>query len=119
MFIINLISKEVPVATVWSTRIAICKSAQTFINKCTDVSSLTISEETLNILWQSLKICTADRGYESVRTAAAKTVADFVRWVDGRPESWGILGAQIRTELDEIIAAETSGAIVAEYTACQ
>jgi hypothetical protein len=114
-WIIQLFNKEVPSATIWSTRIALCTTAQTFIKKSSGVSSIAVSEENLSLLWQSLKVCAGDRGYESVRTAAAKTVADFVRWVDGRPE-WVGIRSKIRSELEEIIAAETSSVIQAEYT---
>jgi hypothetical protein len=114
-WIIQLFHKELPVATVWSTRIALCKSTQTFINKCKAVPSIAIPEEELSLLWQSLKICAGDRGYESVRTAAAKAVADFVRLVEGRSE-WAGLQSQTGVELPEIIAAETSTIIQAEYT---
>jgi hypothetical protein len=65
-------------------------------------------------LWQSLKIVAEDRGYESVRTAAAKTVADFVEWVKEHPE-WTQTQQSLRIELPRIIEAETSSVIQAEY----
>ena len=114
MWIINLFNTEIPIATVWSTRIAICKAAQTFINKCIITPTLTISENVVLSLWESLKVVAGDRGYESVRTAAAKTVADFVEWIEGHPE-WTQVRQRISIELPAIIQAETSSVIQAEY----
>jgi len=114
VWIINLFNGETPIATVWSTRIAICKAAQSFINKCTITPDLTFSENVVLSLWESLKVVAGDRGYESVRTAAAKAVADFVEWVDGHPE-WAQVQQKIRLELPGIIQSETSSVIQAEY----
>ena len=114
LWIITLFNTEIPVATVWSTRIAICKAAQTYITKCIITPTLTFSQDALLSLWQSLKIVAGDRGYESVRTAAAKAVAEFVEWVEGHPE-WIQVQQQIRSELPGIIQAEISSVIQAEY----
>jgi hypothetical protein len=65
-------------------------------------------------LWESLKIVAGDRGYESVRTAAAKAVAEFVEWVHGHQE-WDRVRRKIEIELPGIISAETSTVIQAEY----
>jgi hypothetical protein len=75
---------------------------------------LTLSENVIFPLWEKLKVVAGDRGYESVRTAAAKTVAAFVEWVDGHPE-WTHVQQKIRVELPGIIEAETSSVIQAEY----
>lgn len=115
IWIINLISKEIPVATIWSTRIALCNATQAFINKCIITPQLSFPESNVASLWESLKIVAGDRGYESVRTAAAKTVGDFVGWVEGHPE-WIGVQQTIKGELPGIIAAETSSVIRAEYT---
>jgi len=114
LWIVNLFNAEIPIATVWSTRIAICKAAQTFITKCIITPTLTFPPEAVSSLWQSLKIVAGDRGYESVRSAAAKTVAEFVEWVERHPE-WVQVQQQIRSELPGIIEAETSSVIQAEY----
>src|SRR5262245_41065840 len=115
VWVIQLLKKEVAIATVWSTRIALCESAQVFINKCRDVSQLSIPEETLSLLWQSLGVCAGDRGYESVRTAAARAVGAFVRWVDAHPD-WDAIRSKVKAEIPGMVAAETSSAIQAEYT---
>ena len=114
IWIMNLFNIEIPIATVWSTRIAICKATQTFIGKCTILPILTVPETVVSSLWESLKIVAGDRGYESVRIAAAKTVANFAKWVDGHSE-WTDLHQKIRTELPRIIESETSSVIQAEY----
>ena len=114
IWIITLFNTEIPIATVWSTRIAICKAAQTYITKCAITPTLTFSQDAVSSLWQSLKIVAGDRGYESVRTAAAKSVAEFVDWVEGHSE-WIQVQQQIRSELPGIIEAETSSVIQAEY----
>ena len=75
---------------------------------------MTLSENVISALWEKLKVVAGDRGYESVRTAAAKTVADFVEWVDGHPE-WSHVRQKIREELPGIVEAETSSVIQAEY----
>ena len=98
----------------WSTRIALCKSAQAFVNKCKINPQVALPEVTVSSLWESLKIVAGDRGYESVRTAAAKAVAEFVEWVEGHQE-WSQIQHTIRIELPGIIAAETSTVIQAEY----
>ena len=113
-WILNLFSAEIPVATVWSTRVAICRALQILINKCIPHPDLTISQETMSLVWQRLKLVAGDRGYESVRTAAAKTVADFVDWVERHPE-WHDIQNTVRVELPGIVAAETSSIIQAEY----
>ena len=110
----NLFNAEIPVATVWSNRIAICKAAQTFINKCTITPDLTVSEDVVSSLWESLKIVAGDRGYESVRIAAAKAVADFVEWIEGHSE-WTHIQQKVRLELPGMIESETSSVIQAEY----
>ena len=114
VWIINLLITEIPIATVWSTRIAICKAAQKFINKCTITPDLTFSENVISLLWESLKTVAGDRGYESVRTAAAKTVADFVEWIDGHSE-WAHVQQALSIELPGIIESETSSVIQAKY----
>ena len=75
---------------------------------------MSLSEIIVSALWEKLKVVAGDRGYESVRTAAAKTVAEFVEWVDGHPQ-WTNLQQRIRVELPVIIEAETSSVIQAEY----
>jgi hypothetical protein len=114
IWIINLFNSEIPIATVWSTRIAICKAAQAFITKCIITPTLDIPQDAVSSLWKSLKIVAGDRGYESVRTAAAKTVAEFFEWVEGHSE-WVHVQQQIKSELPGIIEAETSSVIQAEY----
>jgi len=99
---------------VWSTRTAICKSAQLFISKCVQTPELQISEIVIDSLWESLKIVAGDRGYESVRTAAAQAVAEFIRWVRAHP-NWSGIQSRIERELPGIIQAETSSVIQAEY----
>jgi hypothetical protein len=115
VWIIKLFNTEIPFATVWSTRIALCNAAQKFINKCTIAPQISLPENNVSELWESLKVVAGDRGYESVRTAAAKTVADFVEWINGHSE-WTNTQERVRGELPEIIAAETSSVIQAEYT---
>jgi hypothetical protein len=110
----NLFSAEIPIATVWSTRITICKAAQIFINKCINTPDLTVSEDVVSSLWESLKIVAGDRGYESVRVAAAKAVAEFVEWIEGHSE-WAHIQQKVRLELPGIIESETSSVIQAEY----
>ena len=114
VWILNLFTTEIPIATVWSTRIAVCKAAQTFIHKCIGISDLTLPEESLLPFWESLKIVASDRGYESVRTAAARTVGKLVEWVKGHPE-WTRTQQKIRGELPGVIEAETSTVVQAEY----
>ena len=65
-------------------------------------------------MWESLKMVAGDRGYESVRTAAAKAVAEFVEWIEGHSE-WPQVQNLVRAQLPGIIAAETSTVIQAEY----
>lgn len=114
-WIIGLVTSELPKATVWSTRIALCKSIQTFIGNCKSVPQLSVPEDLISSLWARLKIVAGDRGYESVRTAAAKAISDFISWVDEHPE-WNTTQSIIKLELPSIIAEETSGVIRAELT---
>ena len=106
-WIIKLLTTEIPVAAVWSTRIALCKCAQTFIVKCAATKELQISKEAVASLWKASKLVVEDRGYESVRIAAAKTVIEYLAWVEGHPE-WADITAQVKTELPPIIEGETS-----------
>ena len=114
IWLIGLLNTEIPLATVWSTRIALCNSAQTFIKKGILNPTFTIPEGVTASLWENLKVLAGDRGYESVRMAAAKTVAEFAEWVNGHGE-WSHLQTKIRTELPGIIETETSSVIQAEY----
>jgi hypothetical protein len=114
IWLIGLLNTEIPIATVWSTRIALCNSAQTFIKKCIIEPTFTIPEGVVASLWENLKLLAGDRGYESVRMAAAKTVAEFSEWVNGHSE-WSHLQNQIKLDLSAIIEAETSTVIQAEY----
>lgn len=113
-WIMKFLSSEIPIATVWSTRIALCQSVQAFIQKCIITPQLTVPESLVATMWESLKLVAGDRGYESVRTAAAKAVAEFVEWVEGHPE-WSQVQNTVRAQLPGIIAAETSSVIQAEY----
>ena len=76
---------------------------------------LSVPEDLISSLWARLKIVAGDRGYESVRTAAAKAISDFISWVDEHPE-WNTTQSIIKLELPSIIAEETSGVIRAELT---
>ena len=114
-WIITLLTSEIPKATVWSTRIALCKSIQTFISKCKAIPQLSIPEDLVALIWQGLKIMAGDRGYETVRTAAAKAVADFIKWVNDHPE-WFNTQSIVKTQLPAIIAEEPSTVIRAEFT---
>jgi hypothetical protein len=114
IWLIGLLNSEIPLATVWSTRIGLCNSAQTFIKKCILYSKFSIPEDVVVSLWEKLKVLAGDRGYESVRMAAAKTVADFVEWIYEHNE-WSQLQSKIKTELPGIVEAETSSVIQAEY----
>jgi len=73
-----------------------------------------VSEPVVDSLWESLKIVAGDRGYESVRSAAAKAIAEFIRWVRAHPNWSGVQG-RVERELPSIIQAETSSVIQAEY----
>lgn len=114
VWIIKLFNAEIPVATIWSTRIAICKAIQTFVNKCDVAPDLTLPEDVIASLWESLKVVAGDRGYESVRTAAASAVADYVEWVRGHQE-WPNVEQKINVDMPGIIAEETSSVIQAKY----
>lgn len=109
-----MISTEIPIASVWSSRIALSKAAQVFVNKCMSTPQLSVPENQISQLWESLKIVAGDQGYESVRTAGVKAVADFVEWVNGHPE-WVTIQEKIKRDLVGMIAAETSSVIQAEY----
>jgi hypothetical protein len=113
-WLINLVNREIPAATVWSTRTAICKATQSFVVKCIQTPDMQIPETVVESLWSSLKIVAGDRGYEIVRTAAAKAVAEYIRWVKHDPNWSGIQGT-IRRELPIIVQSETSSVIQAEY----
>lgn len=113
-WLIKLVNKEIPAATVWSTRIAICKAAESFIAKCIHAPGMEIPEPVVESLWESLKIVAGDRGYEIVRTAAAKAVAEYIRWVRCHPNRLGIQ-ATIGRELPLIVQSETSSVIQAMY----
>jgi hypothetical protein len=115
IWLIDLLNTEIPIATVWSTRIALCNSAQTFIKKCIIESTFTIPEGVVASLWENLKLLAGDRGYESVRMAAAKTVAEFSEWVH-RHSEWSRLQNNLKMDLSSLIEAETSTVIQAEYT---
>jgi hypothetical protein len=114
IWFISLVNKEIPAATVWSTRIAISKAIQLFVMKCVETPAMLIPEPVVGSLWESLKIVAGDRGYESVRTAAAKAVAEFIRWGRGHP-NWSGVQERVERELPSLIQAETSTIIQAEY----
>jgi hypothetical protein len=115
VWIIELFNSEIPAAEVWSTRVALCKAVQAFVEKCTAVPLLVVPETNISQLWDNVKIVAGDRGYESVRSSAARTVAEFVGWVGGHSE-WVSVQEKIKLDLPGIIAAETSSVIRAEYT---
>jgi hypothetical protein len=108
------VNKEIPAATVWSTRTAICKATQSFLAKCIQAPDMQIPEAVVESLWESLKIVAGDRGYEIVRTAAAKAVAEYIRWVRGHP-NWSDIQGKIGRDLPIIVQSETSSIIQAEY----
>lgn len=54
-----------------------------------------------------------DRGYESVRIAAARTVIEYLAWIEGHPE-WADVTTKVKTELPPIIEGETSS-VLAEW----
>ena len=64
-------------------------------------------------LWKALKLVVEDRGYESVRIAAARTVIEYLGWIEGHPE-WADITTKVKTELPPIIEGETSS-VLAEW----
>jgi hypothetical protein len=64
-------------------------------------------------LWKALKLVVEDRGYESVRIAAARTVIEYLAWVDGHAE-WADIAAKVKADLLPIIEGETSS-VLAEW----
>lgn len=114
-WIVDFLTAEIPIATVWSTRIALCKSIETFIIKCRGAPRLSVPEASISALWKSLKVVAGDRGYESVRTAAAKSISEFIKWINEHSE-WSAIHNTIKIELPGILAEETSSVIRAEFT---
>ena len=114
VWIIKFLTTKIPVATNWSVRIALCKCAQTFISRCAAVNpQLHISDEAIFSLWQALKNLVGDRGYESVRIAAAKTVIEYLTWIEVHPE-WADITTKVKAELAPIIESETTS-VLAEW----
>jgi hypothetical protein len=82
-----------------------------FIAKCAANTQLQVSGEAVRSLWKALKLVVEDRGYESVRIAAAKTVIEYLAWIEGHPE-WVDITTEVKTELRPIIDGETSSVLV-------
>lgn len=113
-WIIKFLATQIPIATNWSVRIALCKCAQTFISRCAAVNTqLYISGEAIFSLWKALKNVVEDRGYESVRIAAARTVIEYLAWIEGHPE-WTDITTKVKSELAPILESETTS-VLAEW----
>ena len=60
-----------------------------------------------------MKNVVEDRGYESVRIAAAKTVIEYLAWIEVHPERAHIT-TRVKAELAPIIESETTS-VLAEW----